>query len=155
MGKYFEVKYNVEEFQKKFGEIRKNFTDLTPFLKIIRVKLLLALQENFSTEGTSLGAKWQAWSEKYKKLRIKHGKSGDGVILSDTGLLRKSFKGVIEDKKLTIGTAIEYAAIHNFGHPQRKMPKREYFKFTEQTINEVLEDINDTAKELLEKGLQA
>ena len=59
MGKYFEVKYNIEEFQKKFGEIRKNFTDLTPFLKIIRVKLLFAMQENFSCQqraSWSLGA---------------------------------------------------------------------------------------------------
>ena len=52
---------------------------------------------------------------------------------------------------MTIGTAKEYAAIHNFGHEKRNMPQREFFRFSEETMDDLLEDLNDYAKELVEK----
>ncbi|MGN0015434.1 MAG: hypothetical protein ACI37T_08465, partial [Candidatus Gastranaerophilaceae bacterium] len=69
--KYFEVKINTKEIVSKLREIKKDFTELTPFLKIIRVKLLAAISDNFKTEGKSSGEKWKDWSDTYKKWKIK------------------------------------------------------------------------------------
>ncbi len=150
MGEYFEVKFNNKEIIGKLTELSKKFSNLTPFLKIIRVKLLKEIDENFATEGVASGEKWKEWSGKYKKYRIKN--FGNGLILNLSGELRRSFTSIIEDKKLTIGTAKEYAAIHNFGHEKRNMPQREFFRFSEETMDDVLEDLNDYAKELVEKA---
>lgn len=147
MGEYFEVKFNNKEIIGKLTELSKKFSNLTPFLKIIRVKLLKEIDENFATEGVSAGEKWKEWSEKYKRYRIKN--YGGGLILNRSGALRRSFTSTIKDKKLTIGTAKEYAAIHNFGHEKRNMPQREFFRFSEETMDDLLEDLNDYAKELV------
>lgn len=153
--KYFEIK--VEEMKNladRLKELAAEYKDnFRQFLKIIDVKLRAAIDENFLTEGKSLGQKWAEWSEKYKKWRIKH--YGGGQILTREGNLRESFVSEIEDNSLTIGTAKEYAAIHNFGHKKKKMPQREYFVFTDKTIEEVLEDLNDYARELSKKTLKA
>ena len=149
----FEVEFNNEQITQKLENLKKSFSDLAPFFKIIRTNLLNEIEENFNTEGTNSGEKWAEWSEKYKKLRIKLGKSSTGVILSDSGQLRESFFGEIEANKLTIGTAKEYAAIHNFGHDKKNMPQREYFRFSDNAIDGLLADINDYAKELLTKGI--
>ncbi len=148
MGEYFEVKFNNDEVIGKLTELSKKFSNLTPFLKIIRVKLLYEIEQNFLTEGKSSGEKWKDWSERYKKYRIKH--FGGGQILSRSGELRRSFTSILEKKKLTIGTAKEYAAIHNFGHDGKNMPQREFFRFSETSMDELLEDLNNHAKEILE-----
>lgn len=148
MGEYFEVKFNNNEVIGKLTELSKKFSNLTPFLKIIRVKLLKEIDENFATEGVASGEKWKEWSGRYKKYRIKH--FGGGQILSRSGELRRSLTSILEKKKLTIGTAKEYAAIHNFGHDGKNMPQREFFRFSETSMDELLEDLNNHAKEILE-----
>ena len=150
MGEYFEAKLNHKEIIIKLAELSKKFSNLTPFFKIIRVKLLKEIDENFATEGVASGEKWKEWSEKYKKYRIKN--FGNGLILNLSGELRRSFTSIIEGKKLTIGTAKEYAAIHNFGHEKRNMPQREFFRSSEETMDDLLEDLNDYAKELVKKA---
>lgn len=155
MGEYFEVKLNKDEIVNKLTELSKKFSNMAPFLKIIRVKLLYEIDRAFETEGTNSGEKWKEWSEKYKKYRIKN--FGDGQILNRSGNrgLRGSFISLLEDKKLTIGTAKEYAAIHNFGHDTKNMPQREFLKFSESSMSELLEDLNDYAEEIMINSIRS
>lgn len=161
--KYFEVKINTEEIVNKLNEIKKDFSNLTPFLQIIDIQLRNAIDDNFATEGTSSGEKWKEWSDTYKKWKIKN-YGVKAKILSSRANLRGSIKGEIENDKLTIGTAMEYAAIHNFGLKKTvqknnkkgtsfscdmNMPKREYMRFSPQTFEELLEELNDYARKKL------
>lgn len=168
--KCFEVKINTDKIISKLNDIKKFFSDLTPFLKLIRVKLLNAITENFETEGKSSGEKWKDWSDTYKKWKIKTWKScsqtANPLILTSSADLRQSIRGKIDGEKLTIGTAMEYAAIHNFGSKKTvqktskkgtsfscklNMTKREFMRFSPQTFEELLEDLNEEAEARLQK----
>lgn len=144
------IKFNRKEVVNKLNELSKKFVP-APFLKIIRETLIHEIKENFKTEGTSSGEKWKAWSTKYKKHMVKIGKPGN-KILTDSALLRSSFKGEISGNKLTIGTAVEYAAIHNFGHTKKNMPKRPFLRFSKETMEGILEDLNAQARKMAEGG---
>ena len=169
--KYFEIDIDEKKtIVKKLQEFAEKISNFKPIFEKIDVLLNEALLDNFLTEGKSLGQKWQEWSEKYKKWRIKH--YGGGQILTREGNLRESFVSDYDENRLTIGTAKEYAAIHNFGgkieykrqiRKSKKgknfvvnaystdMPKREYFAFSDQTMKDVLQEIEDYANELIEE----
>lgn len=166
--KYFETEFNRKEVIEKLKCLNKKFSNVKPFLKIIRKSLLNDIDTNFQTEGTSSGEKWKEWSSKYKKLRIKYGakikndkkllstkdfKEKQGKfkdkILTLQGHLRKSFTSKIDNNSLIIGTAKEYAAAHNFGYSKRNLPKREFFRFSDETIGDILEEINEFAQEII------
>ncbi len=89
MGEYFEVKFNNKEIIGKLTELSKKFS-MTPFLKIIRVKLPKEIDENFATEGVVSGEKWKEWSKKY---RIKN--FGNDLILNLASELRRSYLKVL------------------------------------------------------------
>ncbi|MGN0192992.1 MAG: phage virion morphogenesis protein [Candidatus Gastranaerophilaceae bacterium] len=144
------IKFNRKEVVNKLNKLSKKFVP-APFLKIIRETLIHEIKENFATEGTSSGEKWKAWSTKYKKHMVKIGKPGN-KILTDSAFLKNSFIGEISGNKLTIGTAVEYAAIHNFGHTKKKMPKRPFLRFSDATMEGILEDLNAQARKMAEGG---
>lgn len=146
--KYFVIKIkNQQNLVNKIKQYAGRAGQLKPFLKWLDVKLRGGIEENFLTEGRYSGEKWQEWSEKYKKWRIKH--YGGGQILTREGNLRESITSILEDDKLIIGTAKEYAAIHNFGHKKRNMPKREYFRFSSENLKEIKEDLRAFTLELI------
>ncbi|MGN0013825.1 MAG: phage virion morphogenesis protein [Candidatus Gastranaerophilaceae bacterium] len=168
--KCFKVKINANEIVSKLNALKQEFTDLTPFLKLISVKLLGAIDDNFATEGKSSGEKWKDWSDTYKKWKIKtwksNSKTANPLILTSKANLWDSIRGEIEGNKLTIGSAMEYAAIHNFGLKktvQKKnkkgtsfscdmnMPQREFMRFSSETFEEILEDINEEALDRIQK----
>ena len=168
--KCFEVKINSDDIVKRLLEIKEEFTDMKPFLNLIAVKLQSAIIDNFETEGKSSGEKWKEWSDTYKKWKIKSWKSksenAEPLILTSSALLRDSIKDNVEGNKLTIGTASEYAAIHNFGLKKTvqktnkkgtsfscdmNMPQREFMRFSPQTLEELLEDLNEEVKKRLQQ----
>ena len=144
------IKFNRKKVVNRLIKLSEKFVP-APFLKIIKTSLLAEIEENFATEGTSSGEKWKAWSTKYKKHMVKIGKPGN-KILTDSAFLKNSFKGEISGDKLTIGTAVEYAAIHNFGHKKKKMPKRPFLRFSKETMEGILEDMNEQARKMAEGG---
>ena len=89
MGEYFEVKFNNKEIIGKLTELSKKFS-MTPFLKIIRVKLLKEIDENFATEGVVSGEKWKEWSKKYRIINF-----GNDLILNLASELRRSYLKVL------------------------------------------------------------
>lgn len=117
--------HGLDFFEYQLKNIQEIFGDLRPLFRRFRRTILNIIDDNFDTEGTASGEKWQELSEKYNIQKIK--KYGMGKkILEASGSLRKSFTSKIDDKTLTIGTAKEYAAIHNFGMDEKNMPQREF-----------------------------
>ena len=140
MSKYFTVQMNAKEVFQKLDEIADSVSDLKPLFKILRQSLMDSIYENFETEGTASGDKWEEWSEKWAKEREKREKVSK--ILQYDGDLRDSFDYKITSTDLTIGTAKEYAAIHNFGYEDRNMPQREFMRFSDTQLQDATFELN-------------
>lgn len=143
--KYFVCNFNAKEVIKILNEAGKKLKNLTPVMKVAKVFLKNTVDENFETEGKATGEKWQDWSEKYKKQRIKMGFSS-GKILNLRGHLRRSILSKHSKDWALVGTNLEYAAIHNFGGDKslkhnKNMPKREFFRLNDYKKDELYAEI--------------
>ena len=117
--------HGLDLFEKQMKDVQEIFGDLKPLFRRLRRTILNIIDDNFDTEGTASGEKWQELSEKYNKRKILQYGMGK-KILEASGDLRKSFTSKIDNTSLTVGTAKEYAAIHNFGMDEKNMPQREF-----------------------------
>lgn len=159
--KFFTYGFKAKEIVKFLNNIQKEIQDLTPLMKVARRFLKNTVDENFETSGTHTGEKWESWSEKWKKQRIKMGR-GSGKILNLEGELRRSIKAKHGKDFTQVGTASEYAAIHNFGFKGKvkkkskkgkmfsaklNMPKREFMRLNDAAIDELYAELYIAAKE--------
>lgn len=136
--KYFEGKLNTKEVVKKLEELSKKVSDLKPLLRVCRRVLLNDIDENFETEGKASGDKWQELNEDY--LEYKQKKKAVDKILQFGGDLRTKLSDSVTDRSLIIGSALEYAAIHNFGM-ENKMPKREFMRFSDYQLEDLIAEL--------------
>lgn len=134
MSKYFTVQMNAKEVFQKLDEIADCVSDLKPLFRVLRQSLMNSIDENFETEGQASGDKWEEWSEKWAKEREKQEKVSK--ILQYNVDLRRSFISKVTSTDLTIGTAIPYAAIHNFGYDEKNMPQREFMRFSDTQLQD-------------------
>ena len=138
--KMFTAKMNDKEIKDKLEELYEYTSNLKPLFRVLRQTILAAIDDNFTTEGTASGDKWEELSEKWVAERIKHGKFSK--ILQYDGDLRTSFIGKVTSNDLTIGSPKEYAAVHNFGYEERNMPKREIIRFSDQQIEDIVFELH-------------
>ena len=160
--KFFTSNFNAKEVTKFLQQQADKLGDLTPLMKVARKKLRDIVMKNFETEGTASGEKWKAWSEAYKKARLKMGK-GSGKILTLSGELRRSIKAKSGKDYAQVGTASVYAAMHNFGYDdyikrrtkngttkyKLKMPKREFIRISQAQQEDLLSDLIIEAEDIL------
>lgn len=143
--KYFICNFNAKEITKILNKASQKLKNLTPVMKVAKVFLKNTIDKNFETEGKETGDKWPAWSEKYKKQRIKMGFS-TGKILNLRAHLRRSIMSKHTVDTALVGTNCPYAAIHNFGGDKslrhnKNMPKREIFRLNENKKDELYAEI--------------
>ena len=154
--KYFESEINAKEIVKEIERIRKELGDTKPLLKVCRRCLMNYIDENFETEGTASGEKWQEWSDDWREQRKKLGR-GSGKILNLEGELRRSIDSKLKKDELIIGTAKEYAAIHQFGGEIKRknkitlMPKRPFFRFPENVEDFIIVELHYYVQDLINK----
>ncbi len=139
--KMFTAKMNDEEIKKKLTELADLTSDLKPLFRVLRQTILAAIDDNFETEGTASGDKWEELSNGYKAKKVKE-YGEDKKILEASGDLRTSFIGKVTSNDLTIGSPKEYAAVHNFGYEERNMPKREIIRFSDQQIEDIVFELH-------------
>ncbi len=111
-----------------------------------------AVLENFEKEGRP------AWAG-IKPRRPKKGNNGsviqrDGKILNDTGNLKNSITAAFDNDSATVGTNLEYAAIHQFGGMagrgrKVKIPARPFLSLTPQDEEDVIDDIQTYFRNLI------
>ena len=58
----------LDVFEKQMRDVHEIFGDLKPLFRRLRRTILNIIDDNFDTEGTASGEKWQDLSEKYSKL---------------------------------------------------------------------------------------
>lgn len=106
----------LERVKDRLGVLEDNQS----FLKQISILMYKSVMQNFLEEGTDK-EKWKKLSPMTIAMRRKKGK--DAKILQDTGRLRNSIFPVILKDRVTVGTNLEYASIHQFGGEVR-IPER-------------------------------
>lgn len=154
-----EVKLDEREVLQYFNQYAKKVKDLKPILRKVSHVMLEDIDENFETEGTNQGEKWQEWSDGWKLKRQKR-KRGEGKIMQLEGELRTSFTRKISSDGVVVGTGQEYAAIHNFGGDVKKrggkgtfkMPERRFVAWTDKLKVKVSEELVYELKLLDYKG---
>lgn len=139
--KMFTAKMNDKEIKDKLEELYEYTSDLKPLFRVLRQTILAAIDDNFETEGTASGDKWEELSNDYKIKKIKEYGAGK-KILEASGDLRTRFIGKVTSNDLTIGSPKEYAAVHNFGYEERNIPKREIIRFSDQQIEDIVFELH-------------
>ena len=166
----FEAEFNAKEVTKFLNESAKKLSDLRPLMREAAQGLKFVVDQNFETEGTFTGDKWQAWSDKYKKWRLKK-KKGQGGILSFEGNLKRDIRSGYDNTTAFVASGKDYAAIHNFGFKgivtkerenKRKgtktrfscnmnTPKREFMRINETEQQNLIEDLQEFLEQELRK----
>lgn len=154
MKKQFDYKINDKQINKFLKQTLDITGDLTLLMKTARVVMKRIIDENFETQGTKTGDKWQEWSDKWKKKRLKMDKTA-GILTLD-GYLRRSIKAQSGRDFALVSTDKDYAAIHNFGGTKllkhnQKMPKREFMRFDENAKDELYTELYLKFEDILDE----
>jgi phage virion morphogenesis protein len=134
----FQIEVDDRRLSRQLGKLAKVLGDLSPEMELIGNEILERARQSFDDEADPWDKKWRplapstvaARQRKAKKL----GLTGTGglQILRDTGALLASLNMTSDKDSVTIGSPLEYAAIHQFGGMAGRgrsvrIPKRSYF----------------------------
>lgn len=123
-----ELRVNIAGGQQALVMLQGQIANLTPALTAIKEVALTSIRTNFAQGGRP--TPWQALSR--PRLR---GNISSAIPLSDTGRLRASITGEVNDGTITLGTNVVYARAHQLGAtiqiPEMVIqPPRRAFRFT-------------------------
>jgi len=108
----FEIEVKLQEdLTRKLKELQKKLRNLKPLFNQIGHTLIEGVEENFESESF-FGKPWTPLVEATKKQKAKRGYE---KILQNRGRLAESIDFEASNGGLTLGTNIEYAAVHQFG----------------------------------------
>jgi phage virion morphogenesis protein len=101
-----QVKIEDEPLRVLLSALNKKMGNMTPVMKTIGEIVRSSVIRNFEQERDPAGAKW--------KPSVRAMISG-GKTLTDRAILRNSLNVRASSNKVSVGTNIVYAAIHQFG----------------------------------------
>lgn len=141
----------AQELVASLGSIKKKMADLTPAMAKARVLMLSSVNRNFDAGGRPAPWKPLAASTIRQKARLGGSSkiligaghySKAGGFQTGGGSLKRSITGKIYPRKLTIGTSIPYARIHQFGGAAGRghsaiIPKRPYLLFQREDVKNI------------------
>jgi phage virion morphogenesis protein len=160
MAKNVEIVFRNKEELDKLKEKIKNPQVM---LETIGNYLVSVISESFEGEKSPDGTAWEPLStivknskkERMRKLKtLTKGEDYKRKILHESGRLAGDFRPKIEGDKLTIGTNLIYAAIHQFGGQAGRgkkvtIPARPYLPITGDNLTEKTEEEYNGACEYL------
>lgn len=125
------IQPSPKELAKTFKGLRESMRDWRDTWKRLLPLLARGLEENFDSEGRSLGVSWPALSQ--ATIRAK---GGDRQMLVVTGALRRSLSGKNKTKlslrkmSMKVGSKHNLAAVHSFGARRQGIPARPFIGFS-------------------------
>ncbi len=99
--------------QAALARLRDAAQNLRPALDAVGLSVVSRMRATFEQQADPWGKGWQGL--KASTLRKRRKKGAGAQILRDTGRLMNSISHTVGDNEVTIGTEVEYAAIHQFG----------------------------------------
>lgn len=120
-----EIVIQVADLDRALAQIDARLSDLTPFMREVKGILLDAVEQNFEEEGRP---RWVALSPRTIAQREREG-SWPGSILQRSGRLATSVVGESGRDFATVGSNLEYAAIHQFGGEVQQFAQTRFVNF--------------------------
>jgi phage virion morphogenesis protein len=136
---------------KMLGAAPLAAADRAQLLRGIGTELEDSSKERFDTQKTPDGDTWKEIAEKTRAYYMRQGWTAHSTLVLE-GLLRDSLTHEIQGGgwAVLVGATMEYAAVHQFGWPERNIPARPYLGVSEEDAK-VLESI---AAEYLAEGMR-
>jgi phage gpG-like protein len=100
------------------------------------------VKQNFRTSGRNSGEQWDALEESTIRQRRKRSKKplvDSRELMLSTSKLVKFDRVFITTNRTDKKRRENIAALHNFGNPSRRIPQREFMRFSQNAIDEMLE----------------
>ena len=126
----------MKKLMEKVKHGKDSLLDLTPFWQSVGMIMVKQTLRNFQNEQSPEGVKWKPLSAARIRQRNKRHKGGRMKILTDTGELRRSVAYKAFKSRVIFGSALKYAATHQFG--RGNIPSRPYLGVTEEDKSKVL-----------------
>lgn len=120
-----EITIQVDDIDRALREIARRVANTAPAMREIKGVMLDAVEQNFEEEGRP---KWVDLAPSTKKRRAAQGK-WPGRILQVSNTLVRSITGDSGNGFATVGTNLEYAAIHQFGGTIRQYAQTRFVNF--------------------------
>lgn len=112
------------------GQLVAASRDLRPALSDMGAALVASTQARFRAQQAPSGAAWAPLAPSTVRGRRKGKGAGSAQALLDTGRLRNSItRRVLDRTALLVGTNVEYAAVHQFGHTFQRAARSQYAYF--------------------------
>ena len=105
----------MKKLMEKVKHGKNSLMDLTPFWDSVGMVMVKRTMRHFQQEQSPEGVKWKPLSAARIRQRNKRHKGGRMKILTDTGELRRSVAYKAFKSRVIFGSALKYAAIHQFG----------------------------------------
>lgn len=84
------------------------------------------------------GDAWDDWSESYARTR-----HANHSLLRNEGHLLDSIEHQVRDGRVTVGAYMEYAAVHQYGAPSKRIPARPFLGISAENSAEIRQAILD------------
>jgi phage virion morphogenesis protein len=120
-----EIQITVADLDSALDEIEARLGDLTPFMREVKGIMLDAVEQNFEEQGRP---EWAGLTPSTIRQREREGK-WPGKILQRSGRLASSIVGESGKDFATVGTNLEYAAIHQFGGEVQQFAQTRFVNF--------------------------
>jgi len=128
------IEYDDSEIREMLTELQKKLGDLREPLEEIGQWMLASTDQNFEAETDPYGVPWPKntpWT------RAKKAREGFILkVLQQRGFLRRSISYKADEKSVTVGTNVEYAAQHQLG--LKGLPKRQFIGIGEDDRREIV-----------------
>jgi phage virion morphogenesis protein len=141
---------NVKIKRKFFTTVKTQ--EVKKLLNAIGGDIVYNTRMNFKMEKSPDGKKWKNLSPETQEARRKGKKNYRNKILQDTRNLFLSLnKYKVNGKRVTVGTNVNYAPVHQYGCDKRNIPKREFIGINEKMMKKYEKMITEYIKNLQQK----
>lgn len=144
----FEIEGEVQLLRRLEG-IRKDLKDWRPEFKKTGSMLLKTFKENFSTQGATLGDKWQRLASSTIREKVRLGYSGAGPLVR-TGKMKRGFRSRPSSESVEISNPIPYFGYHQSKGPRTNLPRRVMMKLDERRKQQVVKIFQSSVRHILQ-----
>lgn len=148
-----QLQFTIEgekQMSRNLRGISEDMKDFYPQFRSTGRLLLKTFDENFSTQGRTIGEPWARLKSSTVKEKVRLGYAGVGILMR-TGRMRRSFKSRPSRTQVEISNPTAYFAYHQSNKPRRKLPRRVMMKIDERRREQITKIFQSAVAEKLKE----
>ncbi len=126
-----------EAITKRLNRLISQSDDVSPAFREIGEHFIESTQQRMSQEVDPQGQAWESLSP--NTIKQKSLSSQSNKMLRGYGTLADTLNYQLTKNQMMFGSNMEYAASHQFGREEAKIPAREFLGVTDDDQSEILE----------------